>query len=229
LVLSSSTDPATAIMGCIKRTGGWQRRFVSHNSHRMRQLTLLFFLTVMVGCGVRVPEVPESARTQTPRGAPTSPWVGKGRLEVVAPGKRMSGSVIIRGLGDASVRAAFISDEGLLLADVSARDGVYTVNKSIADMERALPHLGRLVAHAYGQITESERQWKGGHLIGTHRDTVRWYGGDPILLRAVTGDGLDLLIEDYRWLGMELVPYEARAEGPFGITIRLRLQSAEPK
>ncbi len=191
------------------------------------RLTLFFIMTLMVaGCGVRVPVVPESARMQTPRAAPTIKWIGKGRLEVVAPGKRMSGSAIVRGLGDGSVRAAFISDEGLLLADVSARDGEYTVNKSITDMERALPHLGRLVAHAYGHITESERQWNGGHLLGKHLDTVRWYGGDPILLRAVTGDGLDLLIEDYRWLGMELVPYEARAEGPFGITIRLRLQSA---
>ena len=191
------------------------------------QRALIFILMLMVaGCGVRVPEVPESARMQTPRAAPTIKWVGKGRLEVVAPGKRMSGSAIVRGLGDGSVRAAFISDEGLLLADVSARDGEYTVNKAITDMERAIPHLGRLVAQAYGDINDTERSWSGGHLLATHKDTVRWYGGDPILLRAVTGNGLDILIEDYRWMGTDLVAYEARAEGPFGITIRLRLQSA---
>jgi hypothetical protein len=181
---------------------------------------------IIIGCSPRIAPVPDSARTQIPHAAPTIAWVGKGRLEVVAPGKRMSGSAIIRGLGDGSVRAAFISDEGLLLADISARDGAYTVNKSITDMERALPHLGRLVAQAYGQVTETTPIWDDGILLAKHNNTVRWYGGDPILLRAITGEGLDILIEDYRWLNQELVPYEARAEGPFGMTIRLRLQSA---
>jgi hypothetical protein len=138
----------------------------------------------------------------------------------------MSGSVIVRGLGDGSVRAAFLSDEGLLLVDFTARDGSYSPHKVIKDMEQALPHLGRLVAHAYGTVNETERIWEDGRLLATHKDTVRWYGGDPVLLRAVTGDGLDVLVEDYRLLGYELLAHEVRAEGPFGITIRLRLQSA---
>lgn len=184
---------------------------------------------IVSGCGVRVPVVPEIAREQTPRAAPIQAWVGKGRLEVVAPGKRLSGSVIIRGLGDGAVRAAFLSDEGLLLADFTAQNGNYTVHKVITDMEQALPHLGRIVAHAYGTITESERTWDDGRLRAKFDNIIRWYGGDPILLRAITGDGLDVVIEDYRFLGNELLAHEARAEGPFGITIRLRLQSAQLK
>ena len=122
------------------------------------------------------------------------------------------------------MRATFLSDEGLLLADLTARDGTWTVAKSVADMERALPHLGRLVAQGYARVDDSTaRTWDDGRLCAQAGDAVRWYGGDPILLRAVEGGGLDLLIEDWRMVGIELIPHEARAEGPFGITIRLRV------
>lgn len=198
----------------------------------MRWPAILFLalaaLTVGAGCSPRVAEVPESARGQVPRAAPLSPWVGKGRLEVVAPGKRLSGTAILRSLGDGAVRAAFLSDEGVLLADLTAKDGVWTVARSVADMERALPHLGRLVAQAYARIDDHERTWEDDRLKAQAGDAVRWYGGDPVLLRAVEGGGLDLLLEDWRTLGADLLPYEARAEGPFGITIRLRLSDVTP-
>jgi hypothetical protein len=147
---------------------------------------------------------------------------------VVAPGKRLSGTAILRSLGDGAVRAAFLSDEGLLLADLTAKDGAWTVARSVADMERALPHLGRLVAQAYARIDDHERTWDDDRLRAQAGDTVRWYGGDPVLLRAVEGGGLDLLLEDWRMFGTDLLPYEARAEGPFGITIRLRLTEVTP-
>jgi hypothetical protein len=187
-------------------------------------LTLIACVAV-IGCSPRVPEVPESARGQIPRAAPLTPWVGKGRLEVVAPGKRLSGTAILRSLGDGSVRAAFLSDEGLLLADLTAKDGTWTVAKSVADMERALPHLGRLVAQSYARVDDAQREWDDDRLRAQAGDAVRWYGGDPVLLRAIEGGGLDLLVEDWRMVGNELIPHEARAEGPFGITIRLRLTS----
>jgi hypothetical protein len=180
-------------------------------------------------CSPRVPEVPASARGQTPRAAPLTPWVGKGRLEVVAPGKRLSGTAILRSLGDGAVRAAFLSDEGLLLADLTAKDGSWTVARSVADMERALPHLGRLVAQAYARIDDTAiRTWDDNRIRAESGDAIRWYGGDPVLLRAVEGGGLDLLIEDWNSQSGELMPHEARAEGPFGITIRLRLSVITP-
>lgn len=190
----------------------------------MRRFALLALAgLVITGCSPRVPEVPASARNQTPRAAALTPWVGKGRLEVVAPGKRLSGTAILRSLGDGAVRAAFLSDEGLLLADLTAKDGSWTVARSVADMERALPHLGRLVAQAYARIDDATRTWDDDRLRADVGDATRWYGGDPLLLRAVEGGGLDLLVEDWRMIGTDLIPHEARAEGPFGITIRLRL------
>jgi hypothetical protein len=195
--------------------------------HRPSLLAALLILAACTGCRPRVPEVPAAARGQAPQTAPTTPWIGKGRLEVVAPGKRMSGSVILRSLGDGAVRAAFLSDEGLLLADLTARDGRWTVTRSIPDLERALPHLGRLVAQAYASVGETGRSWEDDRLLATAGDARRWYGGDPILLRAVDGGGLDLLVEDWRPFGAVLLPHEARAEGPFGITIRLHLDEVK--
>ena len=190
----------------------------------MRRLALLALVgLVIAGCSPRVPEVPASARSQTPRASALTAWVGKGRLEVVAPGKRLSGTAILRSLGDGAVRAAFLSDEGILLADLTAKDGTYTVTRSVTDMERALPHLGRLVAQAYARVDDTTRTWDDDRLRASVGDAIRWYGGDPVLLRAVEGGGLDLLVEDWRMVGADLIPHEARAEGPFGITIRLRL------
>ena len=177
-------------------------------------------------CSPRVPEVPAAARGQMPRAAPTTPWIGKGRLEVVAPGKRISGTAILRSLGDGAVRAAFLSDEGILLTDLTAKNGSWTVTRSIPDMERALPHLGRLIAQAYAQVADSERTWDNDRMRATAGDAVRGYGGDPILLRAIEGGGLDVLIEDWRPLGVQWLPHEARAQGPFGITIRLHMTEA---
>lgn len=190
----------------------------------MRHVVLsILGCVVIAGCSPRVPEVPASARQQTPRASAVTAWVGKGRLEVVAPGKRLSGTAILRSLGDGAVRAAFLSDEGLLLADLTAKDGTWTVTRSVADMERALPHLGRLVAQAYARVDDATRTWDDDRLRADVGDATRWYGGDPVLLRAVEGGGLDLLVEDWRMIGSDLIPHEARAEGPFGITIRLRL------
>lgn len=195
-----------------------------------RGVLILLLCLAVVGCSPRVPEVPASARGQTPRAAALTPWVGKGRLEVVAPGKRLSGTAILRSLGDGAVRAAFLSDEGILLADLTAKDGTWSVARSVADMERALPHLGRLVAQAYARVDDAgTRTWDDDRLRAHSGDAIRWYGGDPVLLRAVEGGGLDLLVEDWRMVGPDLLPHEARAEGPFGITIRLRLNEISAK
>ena len=194
----------------------------SYGSDVLRPL-LLIALALLTACGPRVAPVPESARGQTPRTAPTSPWQGRGRLELVAPGKRISCGAIVRGLGDGSARVAFISDEGLLLADLSLKPGAWETITAIADLKDALPHLGRLAAQAFAAAPMEERHWQDNAIAASAGDQVRWYGGDPVLLRAVTGGGLDLLLEDWRMLGTELVPCEVRGEGPFGITIRIRL------
>ena len=180
------------------------------------------------GCTPRVDEVPESARGQTPRSAPNAPWQAKGRLEVNVPitGMRISCTVILRGMGDGSTRAVFLSDEGITLADITAAAGTYPVTKSLPAFSEALPRLGRLVAQAYAAPTTEVRSWDDGRLVALADGESRWYGGDPLLLRLVRGQGFDIYLEDYRQLGGELLPWEVRGEGPLGITVRIRLQEA---
>ncbi len=188
----------------------------------------LLFATILAGCGPRVPPIPAVARQQVPRSAPNAPWVGRGRLEVVTPtGRRISCTAIVRALGTGTVRAAFLSDEGIELVEVEGGPGVATVTKAIPDLATAAPHLARLIAQAYGGAPVEVRTWEGEVLVGRVGAEQRWYGGDPVLLRAVTGGGLDLVLEDWRQLGGELLAYEARAEGPLGLTIRVHLTNVE--
>jgi hypothetical protein len=195
---------------------------------RVLGASLVLAALTLGGCAPRVPEVPEIARGQTPRGAPLAPWQGKGRLEVVVPitGARISCTAILRGMGDGSARAVFLSDEGLILADLTAADGTFTVTQSIAALSDALPHLGRMVAQAFAAPPAEMRTWEDGRLIAQVGDDQRWYGGDPLLLRCITGHGFDIYLEDYRQLGGELLAWEVRGEGPLGITLRIRLQEA---
>jgi hypothetical protein len=185
-------------------------------------------LLAAAGCAPRVDAVPAAAQGQPPRAAPNAPWQAQGRLELVLPGKRISCTAILRGLGNGATRAVFLSDEGLQLADLTGEAGAYTVTQSIPDLADALPQLGRLVAQAYAAPASEVRAWRDDRLVATSGDEVRWYGGDPLLLRCVVGHHVDIYLEDYRQLGGELLPWEARGEGPLGITIRLRLQSARP-
>ena len=178
---------------------------------------------LLSGCGSRVPPVPESARGQVPRAAPLAAWQARGRLELVVPGKRISCTAIVRGLGNGTARAAFISDEGVLLADLTANPTSFAVIKAIPDLADAMPHLGRLVMQAYAGMPNETRTWEDDRLVAVAGTERRIYGGDPLLLREVDGSGLDLLLEDYRQLGSELLPHEVRGEGPLGITLRIRL------
>jgi hypothetical protein len=179
------------------------------------------------GCSPRVDAVPESAHAQIPRGAPNAAWQGRGRLEVVMPtGSRISCTAIVRGMGDGSARAVFLSDEGIILADLTAAEGTYAVIQSIPALDDALPHIGRLFAQAFAAPPSEVRSWSDDRLIAQSGEDQRWYGGDPLLLRCVTGHHFDIYLEDYRQLGGELLAWEVRGEGPLGLTLRIRLQEA---
>ncbi len=187
-----------------------------------------------VSCGVRVPQVPPAARGQVPHAAPTGPWFAQGRMELVLPGKRVSCTALVRGLGDGRARLALMSDEGLQLADLTSTADGYEVNQALDDLKKALPALGRMLRQAYALPAEQgHRQWCNGRLAGLSGKDTRWFGGDPVLLRSVQGDGLDIAIEDYRPLSAstpgsgELLAREVRANGPFGITIRIHLGQAK--
>ena len=145
----------------------------------------------------------------------------------------MSCTALVRGLGDGRARLALMSDEGLQLADLTSTADGYETNQALDDLRKALPALGRMLRQAYATpVEQGRRQWCDGRLAGLSGKDTRWFGGDPVLLRAVQGDGLDIVIEDYRPLSAssgsgELLAREVRAAGPFGITIRIHLGQAK--
>jgi hypothetical protein len=191
----------------------------------MMRLAIIALAAVLAGCASRIPSIPETARDQPPRAAPSVPWFGQGRMELSVPGKRLSCTAFVRGLGNRQARLVLMSDEGLQLADLRSTADGYDVIAALPDLNKALPHLGRLLRQAFA-LPPEERSWSDDRIAARNGGSTRWYGGDPVLLREVEGDGLDLVIEDYRQIGPELVPFEARASGPFGITLRIRLSMA---
>jgi hypothetical protein len=190
----------------------------------MRHL-LAASLVVVSGCGLRVPEIPQAARAQTPRSAPTGAWVGEGRMELAVPGKRISCSAYVRGLEDGTARLVLVSDEGLQLLDIRSTAESYEVTQALEDVKKALPHLGRMLRLAFAHPPERTR-WDDDRIAAESGGSTRWYGGDPVLLRAVEGDGMDIAIEDYQPFGDQLLAHEARATAPFGVTMRVHLTQA---
>jgi hypothetical protein len=185
-------------------------------------------LLLAAGCGPSIPDIPQAARSQTPRAAPHAAWFGQGRLELVVPGKRISCTALVRGFGDGRARLALMEDvSGMQLADLTSTADGYEVTQAMDEVKKALPQLGRLVRHAWGLPAEppERMEWHDATLAAHSGGDTRWYGGDPVLLRAIEGDGLDISIEDYHPLGAtsELIAHEARAKGPLGITIRIHL------
>jgi len=187
-------------------------------------LTMLLALALLgsAGCGPTVPDVPDAARDQDPIHAPAAPWVGQGRLEIRYPAHRMSCTALVRHLADGRMRLVLISDEGLELLDLTADAAGETVTMALPEMKRAIAPLARLIREAYGSPHEGAGTWDDGHLTVTSGDNQRLYGGDPILLRAVSGPGLDLDLADYRFLGTDLMPFVVTGSAPF-ITITLSL------
>jgi hypothetical protein len=192
------------------------------------RLSVFFMALVLCGCGVRVPPVPASARQQVPRGAPEQAWRGQGRLEIVYPGTRLSLDCHLRAPGDGSVRYALLSDAGILLADVTVGSEDRTVHQVVPDLGARLDLISRLIGQTYARFPNEPARWKSNRLIVAHGASRRWYGGDPILLRRVEGDGWPIAIDDYRAFGNEFLAYEAIGEGPWNAEVRLSIQSAKP-
>ncbi|GDY14662.1 hypothetical protein LBMAG53_35400 [Planctomycetota bacterium] len=196
----------------------------------MRQpypVVLLLVLAALAGCGRSVPPVPLNARGQPAHAAPERPWLAKGRIAIAFVSWRASAQVIIRGEPDGRARLAVVGDEGLLLLDVSVDpaqpgDGWYRIESVVEPVKEAAPHLARIALHAFGLPVE-QRRWEDDILVGATRFGDRIYGGDPILLRLVEGQGLTLELEDWRPFDGELAPWSVRALGPLGLTMTIIL------
>jgi hypothetical protein len=199
-----------------------------------RALAAIVVAGLLAACGRDVPPVPPEARDQQPQGAPTRTWLGKGRITVDVLGRRLSARGIVRSLPDGQSRMAILSDEGLLLLDLRTipptADGTWYVVESRVDaVKDAEPHLARLLLHAIGHPVEGPHAWDDGVLVAPTRWGDRLYGGDPVMLHRVEGDGLDLLIGDWRPLpDGSLVPHSMRLQGPLGLDVHLHLTEAAP-
>jgi hypothetical protein len=191
---------------------------------RGRMMLVAVGLGLLVGCADRGPEIPDTARDQVPQGAPDRRWFGEGRLELKAPGKRLSCTALVRGLGHGRARMALVTDEGVQLADLTAGPDGCTVNQKLEVMDRALPILEFLLRQAWTAHGDDHPQANDHRLQVIDAEDTRWYGGDPVLLRAVEGPGMDLVISDWRPFGEKLLPYAAVAHTGFGlVTVTVHL------
>ncbi len=195
----------------------------------MRVAVVVVIALALTSCGGRGPEIPPFARAQIPHAAPDTRWFGEGRLELVAPGKRLSCTALVRGLGHGQARLALVSDEGVLLADLTAGPAGCTVNQKLAAMDRAIPLLERMLRQAWTAHDGDKPTPSHDRLAMTDGLDTRWYGGDPVLLRAVEGDGLDLDIGDWRLFGDTLLPWAVTGHATLGIvTVTIHLNKVRP-
>jgi len=170
------------------------------------------------------------ARSQVPAGgSPAEIWTDtQARFELEAPGRRISCRAIIRRLDDGSIRLALITDEGPLLADLTVNQHGVQENSCIDSLHKVLSVLGRLAYQAWGTPAE-QRAWENDRIRATTKEGYeRWYGGDPLLLRQVDGQGSTVVIGDYRvWHG-SLLAYCAETSG-LGYSFRYRLSDPRSK
>ncbi len=191
-----------------------------------RLIVWVVMALLIVGCGARIPPIPDAAREQVPRdGAPTGAWRGHGRLEVTAPGRRLSGDLHVRVRGD-QVLVVILADGGVRLLEGTVTVDQAEVGNVVDDLR---PHAPGILALAAAWLPLSgTATWHGDHLIRHHADQRRHYGGDPVLLRRIDGTPWPVRIEDYRtFAGDGLLAHALTGEGPFGVRIRLRLLTAE--
>lgn len=194
-----------------------------------RLLPLLFALVLPLapillgGCAATVPVVPPGARGQQPRGGgPDCAWIARaGRIEVVTGSQRISAKAQVKRQPDGRIRLGIISDDGELLADLIAQAGSIERIQVEPVLEAVAPALGHALAQTWA-APRDQAQWVDGWIVGRAGDSERYYGGDPLVLRRVSGAGAELTIEDYRWEAFGLLAHEVRGQGAFG-SFRLSL------
>lgn len=216
----------------------------------------IVILFALIGCSPRVEPIPLAARHQIPgAAAPNGPWKAHGRLAVSWPGHHLEMDCYLRREGT-TLHYALIADGGISLAQgqIPRAFGEITVidpgpnGLSVAhaipptvhpDLAKHIDALERLFANAYQNGPPSDSVWDGNlrrqdrRQVSSTRGNIgaiistRWYGGDPVLLRSVEGDGWPLEISDYRITPAGLMAHQTRAIGPLGAELRLRIDSVE--
>ncbi len=177
----------------------------------------------LAGCVPSVPDVPPGARAQRPcGGGPNGEWLARdGRIELQAGGSRISARAVVRRQADGQVRLGLVSDEGVVLADLLTTPDGAKVERVLPELQQAVPTLVHAVRQAWA-TTKDDPRWVDGWLVGSAAGAERYYGGDPLALRRVSGGGPDLAIEDYRWEPIGLLAHEVRADG-LGFSLRITI------
>lgn len=192
-------------------------------------LGLLLALSLLVGgCGRSVPPVPPEARDQAPLTLPVGTWIAQGRMQLVAPGLRISCRLIFR-REDARIIAQCLDDSGVSLLSFTLDRDSEQVSESVGALAE---HAGLLAASlrlAYLPAPESKRTWHDARLVQHDGAIERWYGGDPILLRHVRGNDWPLWLSDYRPVADSLWPFAVYADGPLNVALTLRIQQLRPQ
>ncbi len=185
-------------------------------------------MVLVAGCAARVSPIPPTARAQVPAsGSPAAvEWVARdGRLTLVGGGRRISARIAVHRLADGRVRFGIITDEGVVLADLVVDGESVTAVALRPEVEPTVGVLAHLVRQAW-VTPRDEPHLDGAVAIGQWGASRRTYGGDPVLLRTVSGGGPDLVIEDYRLEPLAptgLLAHAVRAEG-LGYSVQLTIE-----
>jgi hypothetical protein len=180
---------------------------------------------VLAGCAARVPAAPVAARAQDPRAADPGDWRGRGRLRAGGLGPGLAADCLLRVAGGRA-RAVFLSDEGLLLADVEATDEGPVVHRAAPGLGDRAILLATLIA-PYARPPETLAGWRRGVRFARTTSDRRLSGGDPLLLRRVDGPGWPVTVSDYRPAAGGMVPRSLVADGPFTLELRLLLTEVD--
>jgi len=107
------------------------------------------------------------------------------------------------------------------------------------DLAQHIDALERLFREAYqagpafDSVWDGDRRRQDRHQVSSTPGnagaiiSTRWYGGDPVVLRRVEGDGWPVEISDYRVTSVGLMAHHVRAVGPLGAELSLRIDTVE--
>jgi len=191
----------------------------------MRALLLASSL-LLVGCvGVPVDRVTAMARPQTPQAGPDEAWSARGRLSLLLPGRIMSLTTYLRHSAGGELRVAMMDDGGLVVCDLSYGESGSVVHHCREELVAMIPVFATLFEGTYAPAATGGGEWRSGRLRISAGRWHRWYGGDPLLLRYVSGYGWPVEVGDYRVADGLLVAHQAWANGSWGAELRLELES----
>ncbi len=188
-------------------------------------------------CASRVSTIPPLARQQVAAsGSPSAEWVARdGRLTLTSGwmggGRRISARVAVHRMADGRVRFGLISDEGVVLADLLVDGDSVTALALRPEIEPTVGVLAHLVRQTWAAPRDllvvegppaAPSAMERSVRLGQWGTSTRIYGGDPVLLRTVSGGGPDLVIEDYRLEPMGLIAHAVRAEG-LGYSVQITI------